>query len=196
MHFSMLVIGVSFACYAPSLDSLQDQAYRSAVVIEGEVSSVPENVSVEPYSVNVKVLDVWPVNSGGLGREQLVTVGRFGSEAPCVAVRKNHRYIFFMDPTEEPLVFRASFAPLDTSENARKKDVEGILCEDCGKFVNCDYLGLGFRNACKHVEQNAFFPFFGGESLGRLCSTVVIALINIYCRLGHTHTFHDFRDVP
>ncbi|XP_056626105.1 neuregulin 2b [Triplophysa dalaica] len=131
VHFSMLVIGVSFACYTPSLDSLQDQAYRSAVVIEGEVSSLPENVSVEPYSVDVKVLDVWPVNSGGLGREQLVTVGEFGSEAPCVAVQKNHRYIFFMDPTEEPLVFKASFAPLDTSENNRKKDVESILCKDC-----------------------------------------------------------------
>lgn len=167
MHFSMLVIGVSFACYAPSLDSLQDQAYRSAVVIEGEVSSLPENVSVEPYSVNVKVLDVWPVNSGGLGREQLVTVGEFGSEAPCVAVQKNHRYIFFMDPTEEPLVFKASFAPLDTSENNRKKDVESILCEDCGKFINCGYI-RGFHffvdNACKPhqpvksvLEQNAFF---------------------------------------
>ncbi|XP_051505239.1 neuregulin 2b [Myxocyprinus asiaticus] len=131
VHFSMLVIGVSFACYAPSLDSLQDQAYRSAVVIEGEVSALPANVSVEPYSVNVKVLDVWPVNSGGLEREQLVTVGEFGSEAPCVAVEKNHRYIFFMDPTEEPLVFKASFAPLDTSEKNLKKDVESILCEDC-----------------------------------------------------------------
>uniref|UniRef100_A0A8C1SVJ6 Neuregulin 2b n=1 Tax=Cyprinus carpio TaxID=7962 RepID=A0A8C1SVJ6_CYPCA len=131
VHFSMLVIGVSFACYAPSLDSLQDQAYRSAVVIEGEVSSLPENVSVEPYSVNVKVLDVWPVNSGGLEREQLVTVGEFGSEAPCVAVEKHHRYIFFMDPTEEPLVFKASFAPLDSTEKTLKKDVESILCEDC-----------------------------------------------------------------
>uniref|UniRef100_A0A8C1FK93 Neuregulin 2b n=1 Tax=Cyprinus carpio carpio TaxID=630221 RepID=A0A8C1FK93_CYPCA len=131
VHFSMLVIGVSFACYAPSLDSLQDQAYRSAVVIEGEVSSLPENVSVEPYSVNVKVLNVWPVNSGGLEREQLVTVGEFGSEAPCVAVEKHHRYIFFMDPTEEPLVFKASFAPLDSTEKTLKKDVESILCEDC-----------------------------------------------------------------
>nr|XP_055033688.1 neuregulin 2b isoform X2 [Misgurnus anguillicaudatus] len=131
VHFSMLVIGVSFACYAPSLDSLQDQAYRSAVVIEGEVSSLPENVSVEPYSVNVKVLDVWPVNSGGLEREQLVTVGEFGSEAPCVAVEKHHRYLFFMDPTQEPLVFKASFAPLDTSESNLKKDVESILCQDC-----------------------------------------------------------------
>eukprot|EP00063_Salmo_salar_P079619 XP_014054454.1 PREDICTED: pro-neuregulin-2, membrane-bound isoform-like isoform X3 [Salmo salar] len=131
VHFSMLVIGVSFACYAPSLNSLQDQAYRSAVVIEGEVRSSPENVSREPYSVNVKVLDVWPVNSGGLEREQLVTVGDFGSEAPCTTVEENHRYIFFMDPTGEPLVFKASFAPLDASGTDLKKDVESVLCEDC-----------------------------------------------------------------
>ncbi|XP_029627552.1 pro-neuregulin-2, membrane-bound isoform-like isoform X2 [Salmo trutta] len=131
VHFSMLVIGVSFACYAPSLNSLQDQAYRSAVVIEGEVRSSPENVSRDPYSVNVKVLDVWPVNSGGLEREQLVTVGDFGFEAPCTTVEENHRYIFFMDPTGEPLVFKASFAPLDASGTDLKKDVESVLCEDC-----------------------------------------------------------------
>uniref|UniRef100_A0A3Q2PMZ5 Neuregulin 2b n=1 Tax=Fundulus heteroclitus TaxID=8078 RepID=A0A3Q2PMZ5_FUNHE len=132
VHFSMLVIGVSFACYAPSLNSLQDQAYRSAVVIEGEVRSSPENVSSsEPYSVNVRVLDVWPVNSGGLEREQLVTVGDFGSEAPCTTVEKDHRYIFFMDPTAEPLVFKASYAPVDASEPELKKDVERVLCEDC-----------------------------------------------------------------
>lgn len=134
VHFSMLVIGVSFACYAPSLNSLQDQAYRSAVVIEGEVRSSPENVSSrEPYSVNVKVLDVWPVNSGGLEREQLVTVGDFGSEAPCTTVEKDHRYIFFMDPTAEPLVFKASYAPVDASE-PELKSVESVLCEHCGKF--------------------------------------------------------------
>ncbi|XP_077389227.1 pro-neuregulin-2, membrane-bound isoform-like isoform X1 [Festucalex cinctus] len=132
VHFSMLVIGVSFACYAPSLNSLQDQAYRSAVVIEGEVRSSPENVSSrEPYSVNVKVLDVWPVNSGGLEREQLVTVGDFSSEAPCATVEKDHRYIFFMDPTGEPDVFKASYAPVDASEPELKKDVERVLCEDC-----------------------------------------------------------------
>uniref|UniRef100_A0A8C7J854 Neuregulin 2b n=1 Tax=Oncorhynchus kisutch TaxID=8019 RepID=A0A8C7J854_ONCKI len=136
VHFSMLVIGVSFACYAPSLNSLQDQAYRSAVVIEGEVRSSPENVSRDPYSVNVKVLDVWPVNSGGLEREQLVTVGDFGSEASCTTVEENHRYIFFMDPTGEPLVFKASFAPLDASGTDLKKDVESVLCEDCGKLCS------------------------------------------------------------
>uniref|UniRef100_A0A3B3QCJ3 Neuregulin 2 n=1 Tax=Paramormyrops kingsleyae TaxID=1676925 RepID=A0A3B3QCJ3_9TELE len=131
VHFSMLVIGVSFACYSPSLNSLQDQAYKSAVVIEGKVQAVPVNVSKEPYSVNVKVLDVWPLNSGGLEREQLVTVGEFGSEAPCTKVKKNHKYIFFMDPTDEPLVFKASYAPLDTYGKNLKKDVGKILCEDC-----------------------------------------------------------------
>ncbi|XP_056586205.1 neuregulin 2a isoform X5 [Triplophysa dalaica] len=131
VHLSMLLIGVSFACYSPSLNSLQDQAYRSAVVIEGKVQSAPQNASEEPYSVNVKVLDVWPRNSGGLKREQLVTVGEFGSETSCAKVKKNHKYIFFMDPTDEPSVFKASFAPLDTSGKNLKKDVGRILCEDC-----------------------------------------------------------------
>lgn len=142
--FSMLLVGLSFACYAPSLDTPQEQAYRAAVVIEGEVFALPENVSVEPYSVNVRVLDVWPVNSGGLEREQLVTVGDFGSEAPCVLVEKDHRYIFFMDPTEEHLVFKASFAPLDANERNLKKEVESILCEDCGKSA----LGSSLRGHC------------------------------------------------
>ncbi|TDH04843.1 hypothetical protein EPR50_G00137490 [Perca flavescens] len=135
VHLSMLVIGVSFACYSPSLNSLQDQVYKSAVVIEGKVQYTPVNVSAEPYRVNVKVLDVWPLNSGGLEREQLVTVGEFGSEAPCTKVKKNHKYIFFMDPTDEPLVFKASFAPRDTSVKNLKKDVGKILCEDCGKLM-------------------------------------------------------------
>uniref|UniRef100_A0A674EQG3 Neuregulin 2a n=1 Tax=Salmo trutta TaxID=8032 RepID=A0A674EQG3_SALTR len=131
VHLSMLVIGVSFACYSPSLNSLQDQAYNSAVVIEGKVQSAPLNDSAEAYRVNVKVLDLWPRNSGGLEREQLVTVGEFGSEALCTTVIKNHKYIFFMDPTDEPLVFKASYAPLDTSGNHLKKDVGRILCENC-----------------------------------------------------------------
>ncbi|KTG45264.1 hypothetical protein cypCar_00035465 [Cyprinus carpio] len=38
-----------------------------------------------------------------------------------------------MDPTEEPLVFKASFAPLDSTEKTLKKDVESILCEDCAE---------------------------------------------------------------
>lgn len=178
MHFSMLVIGVSFACYAPSLDSLQDQAYRSAVVIEGEVSSLPENVSVEPYSVNVKVLNVWPVNSGGLEREQLVTVGEFGSEAPCVAVEKHHRYIFFMDPTEDPLVFKASFAPLDSTEKTLKKDVESILCEDCGKFIHGDCgSSLLTDNGLFSQSMTALrFALEENGKMGRLCLGVSAVL--------------------
>ncbi|KAJ8367697.1 hypothetical protein AAFF_G00311280 [Aldrovandia affinis] len=152
--FSMLVVGVGvgvcFACYSspggglPSL-SLQDRAQRSAVVIEGKVqSSVPsaaagtgtgtnKNASAagegeqqeqhqqqQPHSVSVRVLDVWPRSSGGLAREQLVTV------------TKNRKYIFFMDATDEPSVFTASFSPLDTSAKNLKREVGKILCEDCG----------------------------------------------------------------
>ncbi|XP_061754491.1 neuregulin 2a isoform X6 [Nerophis ophidion] len=139
---SMLLIGVSIACYPPSKDSPQDRAYRSAVVIEGKVQSTPGgNASAEPpppqqqqqqQRVHVKVLDVWPLHSGGLEPEQLVTVlGQFGAKAPCADVQKNRKYIFFMEPTEAPLVFKASFAPLDTSGKNLKKDVGKILCEGC-----------------------------------------------------------------
>lgn len=159
VHLSMLVIGVSFACYSPSLNSLQDQAHKSTVVIEGKVQSAPLNVSAEPYSVNVKVLDVWPRNSGGLEREQLVTVGEFSSEAPCAKVKKNHKYIFFMDPTDEPLVFKASFAPLDASGKNLKKDVGRILCEDCGKFIL--YLCPGFCH-CLWLLVKTDLTFYSG----------------------------------
>ncbi|KAF7707493.1 neuregulin 2b isoform X1 [Silurus meridionalis] len=165
VHFSMLLVGVSFACYAPSLDSLQEQAYRSAVVIEGEVQELPANASTETYTVSVRVVDVWPTNSGGLTRQQLVTVGDFGSEAPCVAVEKDHRYIFFMDPTEEPLVFRASFAPRETVEKNLKKDVDRILCEDCAlapkvKPMRSQWVWEGERVTLKCEVQGNPSPSF------------------------------------
>ncbi|XP_046723527.1 neuregulin 2a isoform X4 [Silurus meridionalis] len=132
--FSMLVIGVAFACHSPSPSSLRERARHSAVVIEGRVQSAPHNASgAEPYRVDVKVLDVWPRHSGGLEREQLVTVRELGpTSGPCARVLNDHRYIFFMDPTDEPLVFRASYAPLEASGKDLKKDVGKILCEDCG----------------------------------------------------------------
>eukprot|EP00062_Callorhinchus_milii_P019674 gi/632974489/ref/XP_007903708.1/ PREDICTED: pro-neuregulin-2, membrane-bound isoform isoform X3 [Callorhinchus milii] len=90
----------------------------------------------EPYSVSVKVLDVWPVNSAGLQRNQLITIGDFGSEAPCVQVKKNQKYIFFMNLTDQPLVFKTSFAPLDSSSGKNlKKDVEKILCQNCADGI-------------------------------------------------------------
>ncbi|XP_042195926.1 pro-neuregulin-2, membrane-bound isoform-like [Callorhinchus milii] len=153
----LLITGVSLACYpSPSPQSWQDQAHRSAVVIEGKVQSmsIPNNNSPtdknsnsqhnhhhhngsEPYSVSVKVLDVWPVNSAGLQRNQLITIGDFGSEAPCVQVKKNQKYIFFMNLTDQPLVFKTSFAPLDSSSGKNlKKDVEKILCQNCEPDVH------------------------------------------------------------
>ncbi|XP_071614766.1 pro-neuregulin-2, membrane-bound isoform isoform X2 [Heliangelus exortis] len=132
--FSMLLFGVSLACYSPSLKSVQDQAYTAAVVLEGKVQSVGPPAGGGNDSrgaaggVLVKVLDLWPLNSGGLQREQLISVG---SKAPCFKVKRNHRYIFFLEPTEEPLVFRTAFAPLDTSGKNLKRDVARILCADC-----------------------------------------------------------------
>uniref|UniRef100_A0A7M4DXF8 Neuregulin 2 N-terminal domain-containing protein n=1 Tax=Crocodylus porosus TaxID=8502 RepID=A0A7M4DXF8_CROPO len=137
--FSMLLFGVSLACYSPSLKSVQDQAYTAAVVLEGKVQSVSppagNSSGRDPPGSNggvlVKVLDLWPLNSGGLQREQLISVGSAGSKAPCFKVKRNHRYIFFLEPTEKPLVFKTSFAPLDTSGKNLKKDVGRILCADC-----------------------------------------------------------------
>ncbi|XP_053104911.1 pro-neuregulin-2, membrane-bound isoform isoform X1 [Hemicordylus capensis] len=142
--FSMLLFGVSLACYSPSLRSVQDQAYSAAVVLEGKVQALPAAPptaaaaatgngspdSEAPTSgILVKVLDLWPLNSGGLQREQLIRVG--STPAPCFKVKRNHRYIFFLEPTEQPLVFKTSFAPLDTSGKNLKKDVGRILCADC-----------------------------------------------------------------
>ncbi|XP_072854500.1 pro-neuregulin-2, membrane-bound isoform isoform X3 [Pogona vitticeps] len=141
--FSMLLFGVSLACYSPSLRSVQDQAYTAAVVVEGKVQALPPPAAsptpgpgangsrdeAPSAGILVKVLDLWPRNSGGLQREQLIRVG--STPAPCFKVKRNHRYIFFLEPTEQPLVFKTSFAPLDTSGKNLKKDVGRILCADC-----------------------------------------------------------------
>ncbi|XP_036752602.2 pro-neuregulin-2, membrane-bound isoform isoform X2 [Manis pentadactyla] len=133
--FSMLLFGVSLACYSPSLRSVQDQAYQAPVVVEGKVQGlVPAggpgpNGTREPPAAGrvalVRVLDKWPLRSGGLQREQLISVGS------CAPLERNQRYIFFLEPTEQPLVFKTAFAPLDTNGKNLKKEVGKILCTDC-----------------------------------------------------------------
>ncbi|XP_060630128.2 pro-neuregulin-2, membrane-bound isoform isoform X1 [Anolis sagrei] len=112
------------ATLAPANGSRDWEATSSA-------SSAPSTSSSSSASpgILVKVLDLWPLNSGGLQREQLIRVG--STPAPCFRVKRNHRYIFFLEPTEQPLVFTTSFAPLDTSGKNLKKDVGRILCADC-----------------------------------------------------------------
>ncbi|XP_063088261.1 pro-neuregulin-2, membrane-bound isoform isoform X2 [Cavia porcellus] len=133
--FSMLLFGVSLACYSPSLKSVQDQAYKAPVVVEGKVqglapaSGASSNSTREPPASGrvalVKVLDKWPLRSGGLQREQVISVGS------CAPLERNQRYIFFLEPTEQPLVFKTAFAPLDTNGKNLKKEVGKILCTDC-----------------------------------------------------------------
>ncbi|CAK6446118.1 unnamed protein product [Pipistrellus nathusii] len=134
--FSMLLFGVSLACYSPSLKSVQDQAYKAPVVVEGKVQGLApaaggsgSNSTREPPAAGrvalVKVLDKWPLRSGGLQREQLISVGS------CAPLERNQRYIFFLEPTEQPLVFKTAFAPLDTNGKNLKKEVGKILCTDC-----------------------------------------------------------------
>ncbi|XP_057397739.1 pro-neuregulin-2, membrane-bound isoform isoform X4 [Balaenoptera acutorostrata] len=133
--FSMLLFGVSLACYSPSLKSVQDQAYKAPVVVEGKVQGLApaggssSNSTREPPASGrvalVKVLDKWPLRSGGLQREQVISVGS------CAPLERNQRYIFFLEPTEQPLVFKTAFAPLDTNSKNLKKEVGKILCTDC-----------------------------------------------------------------
>uniref|UniRef100_A0A8D0SIB4 Neuregulin 2 n=1 Tax=Sus scrofa TaxID=9823 RepID=A0A8D0SIB4_PIG len=133
--FSMLLFGVSLACYSPSLKSVQDQAYKAPVVVEGKVQGLApaggssSNSTREPPASGrvalVKVLDKWPLRSGGLQREQVISVGS------CAPLERNQRYIFFLEPTEQPFVFKTAFAPLDTNGKNLKKEVGKILCTDC-----------------------------------------------------------------
>ncbi|XP_069892091.1 pro-neuregulin-2, membrane-bound isoform isoform X2 [Dipodomys merriami] len=133
--FSMLLFGVSLACYSPSLKSVQDQAYKAPVVVEGKVQGLApaggsgSNSTREPPASGrvalVKVLDKWPLRSGGLQREQVISVGS------CAPLERNQRYIFFLEPTEQPLVFKTAFAPLGTNGKNIKKEVGKILCTDC-----------------------------------------------------------------
>lgn len=135
--FSMLLFGVSLACYSPSLKSVQDQAYKAPVVVEGKVQGLApaggssSNSTREPPASGrvalVKVLDKWPLRSGGLQREQVISVGS------CVPLERNQRYIFFLEPTEQPLVFKTAFAPVDPNGKNIKKEVGKILCTDCGE---------------------------------------------------------------
>nr|XP_048298297.1 pro-neuregulin-2, membrane-bound isoform [Myodes glareolus] len=127
----MLLFGVSLACYSPSLKSVQDQAYKAPVVVEGKVQGLApaggssSNSTREPPASGrvalVKVLDKWPLRSGGLQREQVISVGS------CVPLERNQRYIFFLEPTEQPLVFKTAFAPVDPNGKNIKKEVGKIL---------------------------------------------------------------------
>lgn len=137
--FSMLLFGVSLACYSPSFKSVQDQAYKAPVVVEGKVQGLApagggssSNSTREPPASGrvalVKVLDKWPLRSGGLQREQVISVGS------CAPLERNQRYIFFLEPMEQPLVFKTAFAPLNTNGKNLKKEVGKILCTDCGEL--------------------------------------------------------------
>ncbi|XP_036608120.1 LOW QUALITY PROTEIN: pro-neuregulin-2, membrane-bound isoform [Trichosurus vulpecula] len=131
--FSMLLFGVSLACYSPSLRSVQDQAFKAPVVVEGKVQGFLQpggsNSTREPpvsgWAALVKVLDKWPLRNGGLQRDQVITV------ASCAPVERNQRYIFFLEATEEPKVYKTAFPPLDTNGKNLKKEVAKILCIDC-----------------------------------------------------------------
>lgn len=176
--FSMLLFGVSLACYSPSLKSVQDQAYKAPVVVEGKVQGLApaggssSNSTREPPATGrvalVKVLDKWPLRSGGLQREQVISVGS------CAPLERNQRYIFFLEPTEQPLVFKTAFAPLDTNSKNLKKEVGKILCTDCGELPPPS-AGEGGR---EEVMEN-------GGGAGRCCRCPGLAASGRWRGWGH-----------
>uniref|UniRef100_H3A1G1 Neuregulin 2 N-terminal domain-containing protein n=1 Tax=Latimeria chalumnae TaxID=7897 RepID=H3A1G1_LATCH len=123
-------------CYSsPSVGSVQELALRSRVVIEGKVQELFPNITSisESYLVKVRVYQVWAVKAGGLEKDSLISVvGEF--DLSCLKLKKDSRYIFFLEPTNITFVFMASFPPLETGRNI-KKDVSRILCQGCGKFA-------------------------------------------------------------
>lgn len=134
----LLLLAVSLACRSPSPRAVQEQAHSAAVVLEGQVQAAAAAVAGGPGPGNggalllVKVLDVWPLRSGGLQREQLIRVA--APAAPCFQAQRRRRYIFFLEPTDEPLVFAPAFAPLDASDRpSLKKDLTRLLCARCGE---------------------------------------------------------------
>ncbi|KAK2116847.1 Neuregulin 2 [Saguinus oedipus] len=167
----MLLFGVSLACYSPSLKSVQDQAYKAPVVVEGKVQGLApaggssSNSTREPPASGrvalVKVLDKWPLRSGGLQREQVISVGS------CAPLERNQRYIFFLEPTEQPLVFKTAFAPLDTNGKNLKKEVGKILCTDCegGSGSKCAR-GGGRREAlaCASGDLRLMYGMWGWKA--------------------------------
>nr|XP_006013188.2 PREDICTED: pro-neuregulin-2, membrane-bound isoform-like [Latimeria chalumnae] len=83
----------------------------------------------ESYLVKVRVYQVWAVKAGGLEKDSLISVvGEF--DLSCLKLKKDSRYIFFLEPTNITFVFMASFPPLETGRNI-KKDVSRILCQGC-----------------------------------------------------------------
>ncbi|KAL6092969.1 hypothetical protein STEG23_002915 [Scotinomys teguina] len=124
-----------------SLKSVQDQVSKTPVVVECKVQGLApaggssSNSTREPPASDrvapVKVLDKWPLRggAGGLQRDQVISVGS------CVPLERNQRYIFFLEPTEQPLVFKTAFAPVDPNGKNIKKEVGKILCTDCESFL-------------------------------------------------------------
>uniref|UniRef100_A0A4X2KKR0 Pro-neuregulin-2, membrane-bound isoform n=1 Tax=Vombatus ursinus TaxID=29139 RepID=A0A4X2KKR0_VOMUR len=162
--FSMLLFGVSLACYSPSLRSVQDQAFKAPVVVEGKVQGFVQpggsNSTREPpvsgWAALVKVLDKWPLRNGGLQRDQVITVGS------CAPVERNQRYIFFLEATEEPKVYKTAFPPLDTNGKNLKKEVGRILCIDCAvppklKKMKSQTVQVGEKQSLK-CEAAAGYP--------------------------------------
>ncbi|MBN3312491.1 NRG2 protein, partial [Atractosteus spatula] len=86
---------------------------------------------LEPYLLKVRVHQVWAVKAGGLDKDSIISVIWNVGEY-CLTLKKDTRYIFFMEPTNDTSVFKAAFPPVETGRNV-KKDINKVLCGGWGK---------------------------------------------------------------
>ncbi|XP_019909217.2 pro-neuregulin-1, membrane-bound isoform isoform X3 [Esox lucius] len=101
--------------------------------VEGEVDlSVRNRTSIsEPLRVMIRVHQVWEIKAGGLEKDSIVSIV-WNRGDNCLALTKDTRYMFFMDPTNDTSVFQAVFPPVET-RRAVRKDVSKVLCQKCAE---------------------------------------------------------------
>ncbi|XP_072570936.1 pro-neuregulin-1, membrane-bound isoform isoform X4 [Paramormyrops kingsleyae] len=100
----------------------------SEVAKAGEqVRSANEIAGRERYQVRVRVHQVWQVKAGGLQKDSVVSIiWNLGENC----LKKDTRYMFFMDPTNDTSVFNAVFPPVETRKNVRM-NASKLLCHNC-----------------------------------------------------------------
>ncbi|KAL6084354.1 hypothetical protein STEG23_031657 [Scotinomys teguina] len=171
-----------------SLKSVQDQVSKTPVVVEGKVQGLApaggssSNSTREPPASDrvapVKVLDKWPLRggAGGLQRDQVISVGS------CVPLERNQRYIFFLEPTEQPLVFKTAFAPVDPNGKNIKKEVGKILCTDCDNFMASQSDLCEFEDSLDYVRNHPSHgvSFCSPPCKGRFSERLSLHLFSMY----------------
>lgn len=101
--------------------------------VDAPSEAVPNGTALsEPHQVRIKVHRVWEMKAGGLEKDSIVFIV-WDRGDNCLTLSKDTRYMFFMEPTNDTLVFSAMFPPVET-RRAIRKDVSKVLCKECGKW--------------------------------------------------------------